>query len=116
MKTIKVYFDGHCKLCHWFTRFLIKFGNRKKFKFISLQNLSNEEQHKIDQLGDINSVIVEFDNQYFTRSEAVILCFTHGFKFGKAFYIFRIVPLYVRDKIYDFVSKNRHRWFGRSGI
>jgi predicted DCC family thiol-disulfide oxidoreductase YuxK len=31
----------------------------------------------------------------------------------KAFYAFFIVPKIFRDWVYDFIAKNRYRWFGK---
>jgi predicted DCC family thiol-disulfide oxidoreductase YuxK len=30
--------------------------------------------------------------------------------------IFSLVPASLRDRIYDFIARNRHRWFGRPGV
>lgn len=116
MKAITVYFDGYCHLCNGFTRFVAKRDRRKIFSFISLQNVSEEENAKIAQLGNIDSIIVEYQNKYYIKSEAFILCMTQLYIWGFFVKILRIFPLSFRDKIYDFISKNRHRWFGRSGI
>jgi predicted DCC family thiol-disulfide oxidoreductase YuxK len=28
-------------------------------------------------------------------------------------YLFKIIPLPVRDAVYDWVARNRYKWFGR---
>ena len=31
----------------------------------------------------------------------------------KLLYAFIIIPKFIRDAVYDFIAKNRYRWFGR---
>ena len=49
----------------------------------------------------------------YTRSEAVIRIFRRlGFPFSIAL-VFRLIPRGLRDAAYDWIARNRYRWFGR---
>jgi predicted DCC family thiol-disulfide oxidoreductase YuxK len=62
---------------------------------------------------ETDTVIFEQAGKTFIRSEAVIECLSFIGGFWKLTKFFRIIPLRLRDAIYDIVAKNRYKWFGR---
>jgi predicted DCC family thiol-disulfide oxidoreductase YuxK len=34
----------------------------------------------------------------------------------KLFYVFILVPAFIRDFLYDIIAKNRYRWFGKRDV
>ena len=111
-----ILFDGLCNLCNASVQFIIKRDSKDVFRFVSLQSNLGQQivQHlelntqKVDSILLYNSV----QNTYFYKSEAVFEIVKSS---GGIFYcllIFRLIPIAITNKIYDFIARNRYRWFG----
>jgi len=111
-----ILFDGLCNLCDASVQFIIKRDSKDVFRFVSLQSNLGQQivQHleldtqKVDSILLYNSV----QNTYLYKSEAVFEIVKSS---GGIFYcllIFRLIPIAIANKIYDFIARNRYRWFG----
>jgi len=110
-----IYFDGICNLCSGAVQFLILHDKKHIFRFASLQGEAGQRM-----LADHNfpsdhfkTFILEENGRIYTRSEAALRI---AKKLGGAWsllYGFVIVPPFLRDAIYHFISNNRYKWFGR---
>jgi predicted DCC family thiol-disulfide oxidoreductase YuxK len=110
-----ILFDGVCNLCNGSVQFLIKRDPEGKFRFASLQSPRGQAELKRFNL-DVNrlySIIVVDGDRYFDRSAAALKIFTSLGGLWKAFNFFYIVPRFIRDPVYDFISRNRYRFFGK---
>ena len=111
-----ILFDGLCNLCAASVQFIIKRDKKDVFRFVSLQ--SDLGQELLQQLPistqKIDSIILyESDKTYYYKSEAV---FEIVKSIGGVFYcllIFKWLPTAVTNTIYDYIAKNRYRWFGK---
>jgi predicted DCC family thiol-disulfide oxidoreductase YuxK len=112
-----IFFDGYCNLCNASVNFIIRHDKACIFKFALLQSdavtgfLRNFESVKNLSVLPDSLVLVEDDKIYF-RSEAALRIAKMLPGIWKMLIIFQIIPLSWRDSIYDFVAKNRHKWFG----
>ena len=96
-------FDGVCNLCNRSVQFVIQHDRKKIFRFGTLQS----------QCIDGESVVVRYQGRDYTRSAAVLkVAQLLGWPW-KAFSIFRFLPRGWRDAMYDWIARNRYRWFGR---
>lgn len=108
-------FDGICNLCNGFVQFLIKQDKKERLRFASLQSAFGEqirEQH-IPANEEVDSVLFYRNDQVFVRSDAaleILKTLGGGWKLVGVFHIF---PRGFRDAVYDWVAKNRYRWFGK---
>ena len=102
-----VLFDGECALCNRSVNFLLKVDRNDVFRFATLPSASRTS-------GDVpGSVVLSENGHMYTRSEAVIRIFRRlGFPFSIAL-VFRLIPRGLRDAAYDWIARNRYRWFGR---
>ncbi len=110
-----IYFDGWCNLCTGVVRFIRKIDKREKFRYVSLQSAESEELLKFlrfDQ-NEVDSILYYENGEIYSKSEA----FFHIMqKTGGVFMllmVFRILPRKLTDKIYDFIARNRYKWFGK---
>lgn len=87
---------------------------QEQIYFASLQSPEAEKYIKIEMRNNLTTVIFVSDGQTFLKSEAVIeVLLTLG---GRWFYLAKLlmlIPVGFRDSIYDYIAKNRYRWFGR---
>lgn len=113
-----ILFDGVCNLCDGFVQFVIRNDKEGKFRFGTLQ--SPEAEAIFKTLGYDYSVpktvILIQNGKMYQRSEAALrvakgLRFPLPLSFG-----FIVVPAFIRDWVYDFVARNRYRWFGKKDV
>ena len=109
-----ILFDGVCNLCNKSVQFVIKRDPQAKFCYASLQSGFGQSLLKQFNLpsGNFNSFILFQDNKVYTRSTGALkmLSQLEGWKWTRIFYIF---PRFLRDAVYNIISKYRYRWFGK---
>ena len=109
-----VLYDGHCALCHWAVRFLLRQDKKQYFKFLALHSNTANSILKGKPLPEgIDSILYLEEEQLYTKSDAILRIVRH-LPSWKYLYHFRFVPKYLRDGIYDFVAKVRYSIFGRT--
>jgi len=105
-----LFFDGHCHVCQFSVQFILKNERDKSFLFAPLQGKA-----AVDLPSDLpDSLIVKKGDQILMRSEAVMEILKHCKSPWRWFRIFRIIPKGLLNWIYDFIARNRHKWFGKS--
>jgi predicted DCC family thiol-disulfide oxidoreductase YuxK len=110
-----ILFDGMCNLCSTSVQFVIKRDKKKRFSFASLQSSFGQQvlkQYNIDTGGPGSFILIKNGKAYLQSTGALLVAkeLSAGWPLLAAF---MIVPPFIRDKVYDFVSANRYRWFGR---
>lgn len=111
-----ILFDGLCNLCDASVQFIIKRDKKDIFRFVSLQ--SDLGQELLQQLPistqKIDSIILyESDKAYYYKSEAVFEIVKSIGGFFYCLLIFKWLPTAVTNTIYDYIARNRYRWWGK---
>ena len=108
-------FDGVCNLCNSSVQTLIKMDKTGKFRLASLQ--SEVGQALLEKFSlpkeELSSVVLIDKEKAYLRSDVpleVLRKLGSGWQF---FYVFKIIPKFLRDTIYNFIAQNRYRWFGK---
>jgi predicted DCC family thiol-disulfide oxidoreductase YuxK len=111
-----IIFDGVCNLCNSSVLKVIKNDKKNIFLFAALQSKSGQEiinYLKID-VSKIDSIILyEPGVSYDIKSTAVLKVMND---FGGLWFLtqaFFIFPEGLRNFIYDYIAKNRYKWFGK---
>jgi predicted DCC family thiol-disulfide oxidoreductase YuxK len=110
-----IYFDGVCNLCTGTVQFVLKRDKRKIFRFASLQGEGGRKMLNAQNLPaqHYQTFILEEGGKIFTRSTAALKVFKLLGGAWSLLYIFMIIPAFLRDAVYNFISYNRYRWFGK---
>lgn len=110
-----ILFDGICNLCTSAVKFVLKRDKNSVFKFASLQSDAAKRLLNDMEVSDSDSgTIVLFDNgKVYTRSTAALKVCKHLSGLWPLMTVFMIVPRFIRDWVYNLISKNRYRWFGK---
>lgn len=114
MKRI-IFFDGLCNLCNGAVQFVIKRDTQNHFQFASLQSeYATEELAKfnLEPLHGDSFVLLENDKVY-QRSTAALRVARRLKGLWPMLYVFIIVPRFIRDAVYNYIAKNRYKWFGK---
>ncbi|MBM6499295.1 DUF393 domain-containing protein [Flavobacterium macrobrachii] len=110
-----VLFDGVCNLCETSVQFIIQHDKNDVFLFAAIQ--SEIGQKIINHLGlenrGIDSIILYEPNQaYYYKAEAAKLILKE-LNTWKSF-LYPLIPTgMIGNFFYDYVAKNRYKWYGK---
>ncbi|MBV8394347.1 MAG: thiol-disulfide oxidoreductase DCC family protein [Alphaproteobacteria bacterium] len=107
-------FDGHCVLCSRFVQFVLRHDRRALFRLLAAQTPLGTALYRHFGLAsqDYETNILIEDGRAWIKSESSIRIVERlGFPWSLVT-ILRILPLSVRDRLYEVVARNRLRWFG----
>ncbi len=109
-------FDGDCSLCNHTVRFILRFERKPKLVFASLASSVGESiiniHFKNSQLPD--SLVLIKNGQPFVKSAAALQIATLLGGLFHVFSIFKVFPVSWLDLFYDWIARNRIKWFGHS--
>jgi predicted DCC family thiol-disulfide oxidoreductase YuxK len=110
-----ILFDGVCNLCSGAVQFIIKHDPHQHFRFASLQSELGQQVLAKYQLPtqDFESFILWENEKLYTKSTGALRVAKKMNRLFSLWYIFIIVPPFIRDGIYHFIAKNRYQWFGK---
>ncbi len=111
-----ILFDGICNLCNNTVLRIIKYDKKNTFIFTSLQSKVGQEileKIKVDT-SKIDSIILYVPTvSYDIKSTASLKIMQNFGGFWKLTNVFWIVPEKLRNLVYDYIAKNRYKWFGK---
>ena len=111
-----ILFDGVCNLCNQSVLKVIHYDKKNTFLFAALQSEKGKEiinNLKID-ISKIDSIILYEPNiSYDIKSTAALKIMNDFGGLWVLTQIFFIFPEVFRDFIYNYIAKNRYRWFGK---
>jgi predicted DCC family thiol-disulfide oxidoreductase YuxK len=111
-----VLFDGVCNLCNTSVQFILKNDKKNTFLFTSLQGKTGRyiSTHFDIDIKKIDSILLYTPNQkIYTKSTAVLKVATQ-LKFPiKLLSFFWIIPVFIRNYGYNYIAKNRYKWYGK---
>lgn len=112
-----ILFDGVCNLCNNSVLYVIKRDKKDKFLFAPLQGevgKSITSQFQIDTT-KIDSILLynPAKKKVYSKSTAALQVAKQLNFPTKLMTVFLIIPTFIRNLVYDFVAKNRYKWFGK---
>jgi predicted DCC family thiol-disulfide oxidoreductase YuxK len=110
-----LFFDGFCNLCTGSVQFIIKRDKKNKLQFASLQ--SEAGQQMLQKFGlptqELNSLIFVDDNIIYQKSTGALRIAKYLSGAWPLAYGLTIIPAFIRNAVYNWVAKNRYKWFGK---
>ncbi len=108
-------FDGVCNLCNGFVQFIIRQDPRAKFRFAALQSETGQELLRKARISttELSTVVLWENGKFYTHSDVPLRVVWHLGGWWIFFTVFKIIPKSLRDTIYEWIAKNRYRWFGK---
>ncbi|MEJ7821771.1 MAG: thiol-disulfide oxidoreductase DCC family protein [Chitinophagaceae bacterium] len=110
-----VLFDGVCNLCNGAIKFIIRHDKKKVFLFASLQSEAGKKilaQYNFPS-DELNSFILIDKGKAYTRSTGALMVAKKMNGLWPVLYSYIIIPAFIRDSIYNWISTNRYKWFGK---
>ncbi|WP_396209887.1 thiol-disulfide oxidoreductase DCC family protein [Flavobacterium sp.] len=111
-----ILFDGVCNLCDAAVKYIIKYDKSDVFRFVSLQSELGQSvlKHIGIQSDYIDSIVLyEPGVAYYYKSSAALEIAKNLQGIFTVATLFRILPSGIRDLLYDYVAKNRYKWYGK---
>lgn len=110
-----ILFDGVCNFCNSAVNFVIK---RDKKNLIQFAPLQSETAHVLlikyeMKTQEVKSFIFIENGKAYMQSTAALKVCRHLSGAWPALYSLIIIPSFIRDGIYNWIAKNRYKWFGR---
>lgn len=111
-----VFFDGICGLCNGFISFLFFIDRSKVFKVATLQGPFASRSLPKGLTEGLNSIVVVKDSgEILSKSRAILYVLRRvGGVLTPLAWLGSVLPTKFLDHLYDFVSQNRYRVFGKS--
>lgn len=111
-----ILFDGICNLCNASVNYIIKHDKKDVFRFAALQSDIGQKiikEFNIDTR-KINSILLysEKDGICYKSTAALKIAKQLGFP-RNILIVFIIVPAFIRNWVYDYIAKNRYKWYGK---
>jgi predicted DCC family thiol-disulfide oxidoreductase YuxK len=109
-----ILFDGVCNFCNSAVNFTLKRNKKANIRFAALQSEAGQkllEQYHLPK-DSLQSFIYIENGSAYNRSTAALKVCRHLRGLWPLCYGFIIVPRFIRDGIYNWIAKNRYKWFG----
>lgn len=111
-----ILFDGVCNLCNTSVQFIIKHDKKNVFLFAPLQSDIGKqiiETYHIDTHKTDSILLFTPEKGIDYKSTAALKIASHlGFPIN-VMVVFLIIPAFIRNWIYDYIAKNRYKWYGK---
>ena len=115
-----VLYDGVCGLCDHFVQFLLRIDRHDRLRFAALQGpIGTAILEKAGRSrSSLSTVIVVADHEtpferLLERSDAALFAITSAGGLYRVAGMLRVVPRFLRDRVYDLVARWRYRIFGQ---
>jgi len=111
-----ILFDGVCNLCNSSIQYVIKYDKNDRFRFAPLQSDIGKQiiaKYEIDTTKTDSILLYSNENGISAKSTAALKVAKQlGFP-RNVMTVFLIVPAFIRNWVYDYIAKNRYKWYGK---
>lgn len=111
-----IIFDGVCVMCSAWARFVLRHDPAGRYRLLPAQTdlgAAIYSHYDLNPLDYETNVLIEDGRAYFKSTGSIRIFVGLGFPWS-LIGVFRILPEALRDRVYEFVARNRYRWFGRN--
>ena len=111
-----ILFDGVCNLCNNPVNIIIDHDKNDVFRYASLQSQLGQQltlERGIDTSKIDSIILIDPGNAYYIKSTAALQIAKHLSGGYRLLSNFLFLPESFRNLVYDFIAKNRYKWFGK---
>lgn len=111
-----ILFDGICNLCNSSIQLIIKKDRNDDFRFVAIQSELGQKiiKHIGVDLSKTDSILLyEPRNAYYYKAEAVFKISEYLGGLYSLVSVLSIVPKSLSNFVYDYIAKNRYKWYGK---
>lgn len=111
-----IVFDGHCRLCNGWVKFLLARDHDKQFHFAAVQAATG--RRLLEQAGfsalDPETMLFVQNGKSHSHTDAILRVLWQLGGAWRLTVLLRVLPAFLRDPLYIAVARRRYRWFGRT--
>jgi predicted DCC family thiol-disulfide oxidoreductase YuxK len=110
-----VLFDGVCNLCNGAVDFIIQRDKAARFKVGALQDAPVKKMLQSYQIKEdyLDSLVLIRGDKVFYKSRAALEITRKLNALWPLLYGLIIIPSFIREPVYDWIARNRYKWFGK---
>jgi predicted DCC family thiol-disulfide oxidoreductase YuxK len=108
-------FDGYCALCSGWAKFVLRHDRQRKFRLLPAQSPLGRAiyvHYGLHPDDYETNILIENGAAWFKSEGSIRMAEGLGAPWSWAA-LFRILPLRWRDRLYEFIARNRLRIFGK---
>ncbi|WP_347926171.1 DCC1-like thiol-disulfide oxidoreductase family protein [Pontimicrobium sp. SW4] len=114
-----ILFDGVCNLCNSSINYVIKHDKNDVFMFAPLQGEVGgliRKQFQLDT-SKTDSILLYSQEKGLKIKSTAALAVASKLGFPRnLLVVFYIIPPFIRNWVYDYIAKNRYKWYGKKDI
>ena len=111
-----ILFDGVCNLCDASVQYIITIDQNDLFRYAALQSDIGQkviEEFSINTDKTDSVLLYSEENGISYKSTAALkIASKLGFPVN-LMSVFLVVPTFIRNWVYDYIAKNRYKWYGK---
>lgn len=110
-----ILFDGVCNFCNSAVNFIIRRNKNANIFFAAMQSQAGQkilQQYSLP-VNDMQSFVLIENGKAYKQSTAALRICRHLKGLWPLCYGFIIVPAFIRNAVYNWIAKNRYKWFGK---
>ena len=113
-----VFYDGDCGFCNSSVQFVLERNRKENVKFASLQSDFGAKTLAIFNLPTdyVSSLVLVENGNVFVKSDAALKLAKHLNGLWKIGSVLLIIPKFIRNPVYDWIARNRYKWFGKKEV
>ena len=113
-----IVFDGMCVMCSSFMRFILRRDRHHHFNFLPAQSPIGEAlfAHYDMVAEDYDSVLLIENGELRIKWDASLAILEAIGWPWKLAALGRLLPKFLADPLYNFIARNRFKWFGRREV
>ncbi len=112
-----ILFDGVCNLCNSSVQYIIKHDKKDTFRFAAIESTVGQvltkklgiNTNKIDSI-----ILIEPRKAYYLKLDAVLKIAYQLNPLWNVLRVFNFLPSKIKNLMYDYIAKNRYKWYGKS--
>lgn len=114
LNTPLVVFDGVCNYCNYMANFAIRNDPKGRLRFTPSQGVTAQylQNHFAINRQPASVLLIDKGRLYEGSSAAIRIAKYLRWP-AKALYAFMIIPAFIRNPIYNWIARNRYKWFGQ---
>jgi predicted DCC family thiol-disulfide oxidoreductase YuxK len=111
-----ILFDGVCNLCNSSINYVIKYDKNDVFMFAPLQGEAGKQiiqKFHLDTSKTDSILLYSEEKGLQIKSSAALAIASKLGLPRNLLTIFYIIPPFIRNWVYDYIAKNRYKWYGK---
>ena len=110
-----IFFDDKCVLCNTYAKWVLKYQDKNNPIFLAPIDGKFSQSHLKEEFVKNKKTLVFLKNQQiYTQSDAILEVMKDLKSFWKVLRVFKILPLSLRNTMYQTIAQNRYNWFNKT--